>query len=171
VSGGAPKRQLGGLAVAALAAQSVFLGYNWVVMKIGLRYSDVWPFTALRTGLGSLALFIVLLVLRRPLRPTQVWRTALLGLLQTTGMIGLLMWALQSGAAGRVSALVYTMPVWALLLGRAFLGERIVGLQWAAAASALACCSCSIRPTSAARGRARFSPSRPACAGRQAPLW
>ena len=34
------------LAVAALAGQSVFLGYNWVVMKIGLRYSDVWPFTA-----------------------------------------------------------------------------------------------------------------------------
>jgi drug/metabolite transporter (DMT)-like permease len=131
-------RRLGGLAVAALAAQSIFLGYNWVVMKIGLRYSDVWPFTALRTGLGAVALFLLLLILRRPLRPTQVWRTMLLGVLQTTGMIGLLMWALQSGAAGRVSALVYTMPVWTLLLGRLFLGERIVGLQWMAAVSALA---------------------------------
>jgi drug/metabolite transporter (DMT)-like permease len=131
-------RRMGGLAVAALAGQSVFLGYNWVVMKIGLRYSDVWPFTAYRTGLGAIALFILLLILRRPLRPTQALRTALLGLLQTTGMIGLLMWALETGAAGRVSALVYTMPLWALIFGRIFVGERIAGLQWVAAASALA---------------------------------
>ena len=129
---------LGGLAVAALAAQSIFLGYNWVVMKIGLRYSAAWPFTALRTSLGAIALFILLALLRRPLRPTQFFRTFLLGLLQTTGMIGLLMWALQSGAAGRVSALVYTMPVWTLILGWIFLGERIRGLQWLAAAAALA---------------------------------
>ena len=131
-------RRMGGLAVAALAGQSVFLGYNWVVMKIGLSYSDVWPFTAYRTGLGAAALFILLLILRRPLRPTQFLRTALLGVLQTTGMIGLLMWALETGAAGRVSALVYTMPLWALIFGRIFVGERIAGLQWVAAASALA---------------------------------
>lgn len=126
------------LAVAALAAQSVFLGYNWVVMKIGLRYSDPWPFTALRTGLGAAALFVVLAAMRRPLRPRQPLLTMLLGLLQTTGMIGLLMWALQSGAAGRVSALVYTMPFWTLMLAWVFLGERIAGPQWAAALLSLA---------------------------------
>ena len=134
----APSRRDSRLAVAALAGQSLFLGYNWVVMKIGLKYSDPWPFTALRTGLGAVAVFILLVVLRRPLRPTQPLRTMLLGLLQTTGMIGLLMWALQTGAAGRVSALVYTMPVWALLFGWIFLGEKVVGLQWLAAAFALA---------------------------------
>ena len=53
-------------------------------------------------------------------------------------MIGLLMWALETGAAGRVSALVYTMPFWALIFGWVFLGERIAGLQWLAAAFALA---------------------------------
>jgi len=120
------------LAILALAGQSVFLGYNWVVMKQGLHYADPWPFTALRTSLGAVALFIVLLILRRPLRPTQPLLTALLGLLQTTGMIGLLMWALQSGAAGRVSALVYTMPFWAMMLGWVLLGERVTGLRWLA---------------------------------------
>jgi len=80
----------------------VFLGYNWVVMKVGLEYSDPWPFTALRTTLGAVALFIVLIVLRRPLGPRRPLATMLLGLLQTTGMIGLLMWALETGAAGRV---------------------------------------------------------------------
>jgi drug/metabolite transporter (DMT)-like permease len=126
------------LAVAALAGQSVFLGYNWVVMKQGLHYADPWAFTALRTSLGAVALFIVLAVLRRPLRPTLPGLTALLGLLQTTGMIGLLMWALQSGAAGRVSALVYTMPFWAMMLGWVFLGERVEGLRWLAVFFSLA---------------------------------
>jgi drug/metabolite transporter (DMT)-like permease len=126
------------LAVLALAGQSVFLGYNWVVMKQGLQYADPWPFTALRTSLGAVALFIVLVILRRPLRPTQPRMTALLGLLQTTGMIGLLMWALQSGAAGRVSALVYTMPFWAMMLGWVFLGERVSGLRWLAVVLSLA---------------------------------
>ncbi len=126
------------LAILAMALQSIFLGYNWVVMKQGLHYSDPWPFTALRTGLGAVALFIVLVILRRPLKPRQVGITILLGLLQTTGMIGLLMWALQSGAAGRVSALVYTMPFWAMILGWALLGERIKGLAWLAVAFSLA---------------------------------
>ncbi|MCE5253626.1 MAG: EamA family transporter [Actinomycetia bacterium] len=124
--------------MAALAGQSVFLGYNWVVMKVGLEYSDPWPFTALRTTLGAVALFIVLIVLRRPLGPRRPLATMLLGLLQTTGMIGLLMWALETGAAGRVSALVYTMPFWSLMLGRAFLGERMQGLHWFAAGLSLA---------------------------------
>lgn len=116
----------------------MFLGYNWVVMKVGLEYSDPWPFTALRTTLGAVALFIVLIILRRPLGPRCPLATMLLGLLQTTGMIGLLMWALETGAAGRVSALVYTMPFWSLMLGRAFLGERMQGLHWFAAGLSLA---------------------------------
>jgi drug/metabolite transporter (DMT)-like permease len=126
------------LAVGAMALQSIFLGYNWVVMKQGLHHADPWPFTALRCGLGAVALFIVLAILRRPLRPRQVGLTILLGLLQTTGMIGLLMWALQSGAAGRVSALVYTMPFWTMILSWAILGERITGLRWLAVAFSLA---------------------------------
>ena len=121
------------LAVAALAGQSIFLGYNWVVMKVALQYSDPWPFTALRTGLGALSLFVLLAILRRDLRPRQPLLTVLLGVLQTTLGIGLLMWALETGAAGRVSALVYTMPFWALLLAWIFLGERMHGLQWLAA--------------------------------------
>jgi drug/metabolite transporter (DMT)-like permease len=126
------------LAIGAMALQSIFLGYNWVVMKQGLQHADPWPFTAFRCGLGAVALFIVLAILRRPMKPTQIGLTIVLGLLQTTGMIGLLMWALQSGAAGRVSALVYTMPFWAMILGWALLGERIRGLGWLAAAFSLA---------------------------------
>jgi drug/metabolite transporter (DMT)-like permease len=125
-------------AVAALAAQSAFLGFNWYVMKIGLRHADLWPFVALRTGLGALALLALMVVLRRPLRPQAPLLTLALGLLQTTAQFGLLMWALDLGSAGRTSALAYSMPFWLMLMAWAFLGERMRGIQWLSAILALA---------------------------------
>jgi drug/metabolite transporter (DMT)-like permease len=119
-------------AVLALTVQSAVLGYNWVVMKVGLQYADTWSFAALRFGLGALVLLIALVLLRRPVRPYRWKATVVLGLLQTTLASGLLMWALEEGAVGRVSALVYTMPFWSLLFAWIFLGERLRRLQWVA---------------------------------------
>jgi drug/metabolite transporter (DMT)-like permease len=124
--------------VLALALLALIWGYNWVVMKIGLEYAQPFTFSALRTFLGALSLFALLLVLRRPLRPPPLGYTIVIGLLQTTGFVGLLMWALDSGGAGKTSVLTYTMPFWLLLLAWAFLGERLRGVQWLAVALALA---------------------------------
>ena len=130
-----PRRDLGALALALLA---VIWGYNWVVMKIGLEYARPFAFSALRTFLAAIALFAVLAIMRRPLRPPPLGRTVVIGLLQTTGFVGLLMWALESGGAGKTSVLTYTMPFWLLLLAWVFLGERLRGTQWAAVGLALA---------------------------------
>ena len=92
----------------------------------------------MRTFFGALSLFALLIVLRRPLRPPPLGYTIVIGLLQTTGFVGLLMWALESGGAGKTSVLTYTMPFWLLLLAWAFLGERLRGVQWLAVALALA---------------------------------
>jgi drug/metabolite transporter (DMT)-like permease len=126
------------LGFAALILLAVIWGYNWVVMKIGLRYAEPVTFAALRTFLAALGLIALLAVLRRPLRPVAVGTTIVIGLLQTTGFVGLLMLALQSGGAGKTSVLTYTMPFWLLILARVFLGERVRGLQWLAVALALA---------------------------------
>jgi drug/metabolite transporter (DMT)-like permease len=128
-------RELGALALALLA---LIWGYNWVVMKVGLEYSQPFTFAALRTLLGALSLFLLLAVLRRPLRPTAVAWTVVIGLLQTTGFVGLIMWALETGGAGKTSVLTYTMPFWLLLLAWVFLGERLGGVQWLAVALAFA---------------------------------
>ncbi len=128
-------RDLGALALALLA---LIWGYNWVVMKIGLEYAQPFTFSALRTFFGALSLFALLVVLRRPLKPPPLGYTIVIGLLQTTGFVGLLMWALESGGAGKTSVLTYTMPFWLLLLAWAFLGERLRGVQWLAVALALA---------------------------------
>ena len=55
------------LALLALAALSLIWGYNWVVMKQVIQYVDPFDFSAIRTVLGAATLFLVLLVLRKPM--------------------------------------------------------------------------------------------------------
>lgn len=68
-------------ALAALALLSVIWGYNWVMMKLALRDAGAFDFAALRTLLGALSLFVLLVWLRRPLRPADARAVFLLGLL------------------------------------------------------------------------------------------
>lgn len=116
-------------ATVALILLSLIWGYNWIMMKLALRSASPIDFAALRTLLAAACLFITLAVLRRPLRPTEPLGLAWLGLLQTTGFIGLSMWALVSGGAGKTAVLVYTMPFWVIVLAQLTLGERMDGTQ------------------------------------------
>lgn len=133
-----PHRSSPYLAAVALAVLAAIWGYNWVVMKVGIRYCDPFTFAALRGLLGAVALFPIIAVLRRPLRLQAPFLTIAVAILQITGFVGLILWALEQGAAGRTSVLSYTMPFWLLLMAWAFLGEKIRGLQWIAAVLALA---------------------------------
>jgi drug/metabolite transporter (DMT)-like permease len=116
----------------ALVALALIWGYNWVVMKVALFDAPPLTFTSLRSLLSAVALFAVLLVLRRPLKPVRGWSLVLLGLLQTTGFVGLTALALETGAAGKSAVLAYTMPFWTLLLAGPLLGERMPRSQWPA---------------------------------------
>ena len=60
-----------------------------------------------------------------------------IGLTQVTGFMIFQTWALVEGGAGKTAVLIFTMPIWTLLLAWFFLGERIRGKQWLAAASTL----------------------------------
>ena len=61
----------------------------------------------------------------------------LLGILQTCGFTGLLIWALVEGGAGKTAVLSYTMPFWVMLFAWPLLGEKVQGWQWLAVAFAL----------------------------------
>jgi drug/metabolite transporter (DMT)-like permease len=114
----------------ALFILSLLWGYNWVVMKDALDYAGAFQFGALRTFLGALCLLALLVVLRKPLRPREIPSLVLLGLLQTSGFTGLIIWALVEGGAGKTAVLTYTMPFWVMVMAWPLLGERIRGGQW-----------------------------------------
>ncbi len=125
-----PSRHPRDLGVLALVLLGPIWGYGWIATKVALGYSEALTFAALRVPLSAVCLFIVMLVLRRPLRPPPLGYTMLIGLLQTTLFVGLVITALSSAGAGKVSVLTYTMPFWLLLLAWVFLGERLRGAQW-----------------------------------------
>ena len=121
------------MAFLALMLLCLIWGYNWVVMKNALHFSGPFDFAALRTVLGALCLFIVMLILKKPFSIKEIPSLIVLGLLQTAGFTGLLLWALVEGGAGKTAVLTYTMPFWTMLLAWPLLGEKLRGWQWPAA--------------------------------------
>jgi drug/metabolite transporter (DMT)-like permease len=126
------------LAAGALVLLALIWGYTWPVMKVMLTYADPFPYAAMRTLMAGLVLVACLPLFRRPLRPKALGMTALLGVLQTAGFLGLMTWALQGEGAGKTAILTYTMPFWLLLMAWVSLGERLKGFQWVAVGVALA---------------------------------
>jgi drug/metabolite transporter (DMT)-like permease len=121
----------------ALLLLTLIWGYNWVVMKTAVQYASPFQFAALRTFLGAIMLFLVLVLTKRPLALKEFPTMLALGLLQTCGFTGLLIWALVSGGAGKTAVLSYTMPFWVMLFAWPMLGEKVQGWQWLAVIFAL----------------------------------
>jgi drug/metabolite transporter (DMT)-like permease len=119
----------GGKAVLALSVLVMIWGYNWVVMKVALQYSSPFDYAALRVLLGGISLFLVLIWLRKPLWPKEVFGTFLAGFLQTSGFYSLSTLALVSGGAGKTAVLNYAMPFWVVLLAWLVLGEQFQKVQ------------------------------------------
>ncbi len=116
----------------ALILLSIFWGYNWVVMKYALLDAGPFQFGAMRTFFGALCLLVLLILMRKPMKIQQLGNLVVLGILQTCGFTGMLIWALVEGNAGKTAVLTYTMPFWVMLLAWPLLKEKIQGVQWLA---------------------------------------
>lgn len=130
----------------ALVVLSVNWGYSWVFLKLGSYDAGPFSFAGLRCFLGGCVLLTALRLSGRAFRPRRLPEIFALGLVNTTGLVGLSQWAVTEGAANRTSILVFTMPFWTLLLAWPLLNERVRGLQWAAIACAAAGLLAVIRP-------------------------
>jgi drug/metabolite transporter (DMT)-like permease len=121
----------------ALFLLTLIWGYNWVVMKLAVQYASPFQFAALRTFLGAMMIFLFMMIAKKPLALKEFPTMLLLGLLQTCGFTGLLIWALVEGGAGKTAVLAYTMPFWVMLFAWPWLGEKVQGWQWLAVVFAL----------------------------------
>ena len=117
----------------ALAILSLTWGYTWVVAKQALVYAPPFAFAAERCVGGALALLLAVKLMGRPLRLTVPGPTIAIALTQVTGFMAFQTWALVEGGPGKTAVLIFTMPIWTLLIAWPVLGERIRGKQWLAA--------------------------------------
>jgi len=116
---------------------SVTWGYTWVLAKQALSFAPPFAFAAERCVGGALALLLALKLMGRPLKLIAPGATLAIGLAQVSGFMLLQTWALVEGGPGKTAVLIFTMPIWTLLIAGPILGERIKGKQWLAAASTL----------------------------------
>ncbi len=123
-------------AIGAIAALALVWGYNWVVLKIATGQASPFAIMAIRTVLGSAALFIVCALARRPLKSPPIGPTALIGFFQISLMTGFQTLALATGGAGKTTVLVYTFPFWMALLSVVFLDEKMTRMRLLAVAAA-----------------------------------
>ncbi|MPW10645.1 EamA family transporter [Paraburkholderia sp. CNPSo 3155] len=111
-----------------------------VIDGIGVRLSDGQPLSYTAWMFMFYWLMPLLFVAMRGLTP--LWTplraeplsvgSSLVGGLVSIAAYGIVIWALQSGAMGAVSALRETSVVFAVLIGRVFLGETVNGGRWLA---------------------------------------
>jgi drug/metabolite transporter (DMT)-like permease len=111
----------------ALLALTLMWGVNWPMMKLSLQQLSPLYFRAITMVLGASWLFVYVAARGERMRPTgREWLTiAALGLPNVLGWHTLSIFGVQELASGRAAILGFTMPIFTVLIGAAFFGERI----------------------------------------------
>lgn len=122
-------RTIAGLGILLL---SLLWGYTWVISKQALDFAPPLTLTFIRVAGGAAALFLALKLLGKPLRLPAPRAVLLISLCQVAAFMLLQTFSLKLGAAGKTAVLVYTMPIWTLLLAWPMLDEKVRGAQWLA---------------------------------------
>lgn len=116
--------------IGGILATTVLMGSSFSVGKLGLQ--DVSPLLLVGIRFTLAGLLMALVVRRRPRpRTARRWaQVALVGLFQTTGVMGAIFISLQTITASESSILTFTNPLMVVVLATLFLGARYRLLQW-----------------------------------------
>ncbi len=116
------RRQLWGL-----VALTLMWGVNWPMMKLSLREMTPLYFRALTMSCGTLWLYLFFRWRGvRMLPQGKEWRSVVaLGLPNVLGWHTMAILGVKELASGRAAILGFTMPIWTVLIGVLFLGEKL----------------------------------------------
>lgn len=110
-----------------LAALTLGWGCNWPMTKLALTEVPVWTLRGVSVAAGAAGMFLVAAAGGLRVLPARgQWRW-----LSLTAVLNVTVWNLLVAhgllllPAGRAVILAYTMPLWAVLLSRLVLGERL----------------------------------------------
>ena len=117
--------------LALLAMNTVFWGLNWPIQKIALTTLDPWTLRLVTASVGGFGMLAIALATRQSLRVPRRRVVPLVfnGLLTTTGAQMLSVYGVYLINPGRAAILMFTFPLWAMLLSALFLRARITGWQ------------------------------------------
>lgn len=112
----------------ALLLVGTILGWGlaWPMIKIGLNEIPPWTYRGLMLPVAGLVMFAV----ARALGERFAWPTGQWGPLLASAFLNITCWTLFSTlglrlmGSGHASILAYTMPLWAVILSMAVIGER-----------------------------------------------
>lgn len=108
---------------------TALMGSSFAIGKIGLHWVSPLLLVGLRFTIAGV--LMALAVARRPQpRGLDRWRAVLIGLLQTTGVMGCIFVSLRTISAGESSILTFTNPLLVVVFGSLFTGARYRLLQW-----------------------------------------
>lgn len=134
------------IAAGAVVLMAVIWSYNWVALKQITNDASPFVMSAMRIVAATVALFIAVVVLRRPLRSPPAWPTFVAGMLQSGLFVILQNVALLAGGVGKTATLTYTMPLWVVILAPFTLHERITLPRAIALVLGLAGLACVLTP-------------------------
>ncbi len=124
----------------ALIALTLMWGINWPMMKYSLRELSPMYFRALTMSCGALFLYSWYRARGLRMLPQGTeWKTVVsIGIPNMLGWHTLSILGVKELASGRAAILGFTMPVWTVLIGVLFLGERLTRRVAFAAVAVLA---------------------------------
>lgn len=105
----------------------VLWAFSWIAMKTLATLIGPFTLVMVRYAIAFVVLLIIMVATGRSLKLPPLWLMLGIAVFQTVAFQCLCQLALQTGGAGHVVMLAYTMPFWVVVFAWPMLGERPTG--------------------------------------------
>lgn len=122
-----------------LLGATFLMGSSFAVGKIGLEYAPPFMLAGMRFVLGG-GLLLLWICLWKRLIPTveQLWKSFVIGTLQTAGVMGCIFVSMLTISASESSILTFSNPLFVLIFSSVLLGAKYHITQWIGVGAGLA---------------------------------